>query len=311
MLNEFTEVTAEEERIILATRLELLLNFIRSDSKTSNRIGEMLATVESLPKLWEEFELEFLRREMNSHVDFKKLERQLDLWLGDEAVTAQNILSQSWKVILHDSFLGPFLATLPKNATLFREIIKLTFSDLTQVEIGQILGLSQPAVRHRIAEAFCLLPFLIGLERLRDNLFQSTERDITYEFLPKCSSRRMKMPVKHTAVLVRFGQSEAANLLCLSPIGERESRFHDQRELGLAHRIAQSEESEQEVPLLIYQFSIDSLQLIFSEPNTFLGVYPNSLYPKSLENMKRRGVKVWASIWDWQKSTQLNGSCTG
>jgi len=287
----------------LVGSLQLLLDFLLTEGpENSDRFAEISSTVGALPKLWVELEQDYRRQKMNSYVVAEQLNRQLDFWLGDVAIIAENIFHRSWTELLDDPFLGPVLASLPRTSRLFREVIQLSLSDLTQIRISEVMDLSQPAVRQRVAEAHSLLPFIIGLERLRDDLHRPTGT-LTCEFMPHKSSRRLKMPVKAQAVFsILVNDRLTARLFCLAPIDETDLIDVDERRAGLQQRIKQLEEQNQDVPLLIYQFPTDSLQLIFSETASFMEAYPNSLRPRSLEQMRKRQVKVWASFWDWQTS---------
>ena len=283
----------------LKSSLQSILDFIDSETESSDSIDKIRSEVEAIPKLWQQVEQEYLREKMNAHVDFEELHHQLDFLLGEEVANAVAILNDPWAVLLEDSVLGPVLKSLPKTSKLFREVFKLFHSSLTQARIGEIMGLSQPAVRQRVAEAKCLLPFMVGLERLDDdlNLPDGTQ---TYQFMPNKSSRRLKMPVKSHAVFsISVNGDLVARLFCLAPIDETDLMDQDERRAGLEQRIKQVETEKPDVPVLIYQFPVDSLELIFSEPASFMNAYPKSLRPGSLHRMKERKVKVWESFWKW------------
>jgi len=300
MLQHFNHDTAGKEREKLVEGLQSILDFLDSETENSDSIDKIRSEVEALPKLWEQVEQEYLREKMNAHVDSEELDHQLDFLLGEEVANAMVILNEPWSDLLEDSVLGSVLKSLPKTSKLFREVFKLFHSSLTQARIGEIMDLSQPAVRQRVAEAKCLLPFMVGLERLDDDL-NPTERTLTPQFMPNKSSRRLKMPVKSHAVFsIGVNGDLVAKLFCLAPIDETDLTDQDERRAGLQQRIKQVEKESPDVPLLMYQFPIDSLELIFSEPASFMDTYPNSLRPRSLQRMKRRGVEVWGSFWDWQ-----------
>ena len=285
----------------LESSLQSILDFIDSETENSDSIDKIRSEVEAIPKLWQQVEQEYLREKMNAHVDVEELNHQLDFLLGEEVDNAKVILNDPWAVLLEDSVLGPVLKSLPKTSKLFREVFKLFHSSLTQARIGEIIGLSQPAVRQRVAEAKCLLPFMVGLERLDDDL-NRPERTLTYQFMSNKSSRRLKMPVKSHAVFsISVNGDLVAKLFCLAPIDETDLTDHDERRAGLEQRIKQVEKEKPDVPSLIYQFPVDSLELIFSEPASFMNAYPKSLRPGSLHRMKEREVDVWGSFWDWQK----------
>ena len=289
----------------LKSSLQSILDFIDSETESSDSIDKIRSEVEALPKLWQQVEQEYLREKMNAHVDFEELHHQLDFLLGEVVDNAMVILNEPWSDLLEDSVLGPVLESLPKTSKLFREVFKLFHSSITQARIGEIMGLSQPAVRQRVAEAECLLPFMVGLERLKDDLFPDlllAEGSLDYQLMSNKPSRRLKMPVKSHAVFsISVNGDLVARLFCLAPIDETDLMDQDERRAGLEQRIKQVEKEKPDVPSLIYQFPVDSLELIFSEPASFMNAYPKSLRPGSLHRMKEREVDVWGSFWDWQK----------
>ena len=124
--------------------------------------------------------------------------------------------------------------------------------------------------------------------------------------MPNKYPRQLKISAKdHAVFLISDNDGPVAKLICLAPVYEVGPKSSKRQE-GLERRIKQVQKEKPDVPLLIYQFPIDSLQLIFSELTSFMGACPNSLRPISLEQMKKRGVKVWESFWDWQAERKIN-----
>jgi hypothetical protein len=239
---------------------------------------------------------------MDTHVNNKELHTQLEFLFSEEMDQAMDILNKPWPELLAEPVLGPVMKSMAKSSKLFRQVFKLSHSSLTQAKIGQIMGLSQPAVRQRVSEAKCLLPFMVGLKKLHDDLsdYFGEPTVANYQLLPY--KNRSKIPFQSVFAVNIDGDLHAI-LFCIAPIDETDlTSLEDNKPESirvLAQRIKEVEEKYDSIPVLIYQYSCSSLECIFSEWESFINLYPRSLLPGGLSNMRRMGVKSCGGYWDW------------
>lgn len=289
-------------QVELVSTLGSILDFLDGETKGTGCTDKIRSEVLSIPKLWEQLERDSLGWIMDTHVDNKELHRQLEFLFSEEMDNAMDILNKPWTDLLAEPVLGPVMKSLAKSSKLFRQVFKLSHSSLTQAKIGQIMGLSQPAVRQRVSEAKCLLPFMVGLKKLHDDLSfgYGSSPVVNYQFVPY--KNRSKMPFQ-SVFSISIDGDLVANLFCIAPIDETDLTSLEDNKLDticvLGQRMKEVKKEYPFIPVLIYQYSCSSLEWIFSEPESFIDLYPRSLSPRGLFHMKRMGVESWGSYWHW------------
>ena len=284
----------------LINALDSIRDFLDGEVKTSGGIDKIRSEVLSIPRLWEQLERDGLGCIMDSHVDNKELNTQLEFLFSEELECAMDILNKPWTELLAEPVLGPVLESLAKSSKLFRQVFKLSYSSLTQSSIGEIMGLSQPAVRKRVSEAKSLVPFMVGLKKLHDGLSDYFGEPTVnkYQLLPY--KNRSKVPFQ--SIFEIHSEWDLYTILfCIAPIDETDLTSLEENEsksIGVLAQRIKEVEAKYNVPVLIYQYSCSSLECIFSEWESFINLYPRSLSPGGLSNMKRMGVKSAGSYWD-------------